>query len=88
MIRIRTRILTEEQIRAMPFHNLKRYRKSVMVSRERLHTSLTEWCCGHRKGCNYSIGHRKPSDEEVAMMKTLDWLAARCNEQYKLKKNE
>lgn len=87
-MRIRTRILNEEQIRAMPIHNLKRYRKSVMITREKLHSNLHEWCCFVRKGCNTSVGVRKPTEDEVKTIKTFDWLAARCNEQYKIKQNE
>lgn len=83
-MKIRTRILTEQQIRALPLHNLKRYRHAVLAQRKKLYWSLvTDVCC---EVCNTILASREPTEEEVKMIKTLDWLAARCHEQYKMKK--
>ncbi len=75
MYKLRSRVLNEEQIRAMPFHNLKRYRDAILTARKELHKSLNDW--GRTEA---------PSENEVKLIRTLDWLAARCNEQFIIKK--
>jgi hypothetical protein len=82
------RILTEEQIKKLPLHNLKRYRTAVIAERERIETDLHEYCCGMRKGCNDVVSSRQPTEVEVARIKTLDWLMARVNEQWNIKEAE
>ncbi len=84
MIKIRARILTAEQIDKMPLHNLKRYEDSIHKSKQLLRDSLlrTEFVMGIVPMNVLRVADK----EEVAMIKTLDWIAARVKEAIKRKK--
>ena len=77
-MKIKTRILNEQQIRALPLHNLKRYRNAVLAERRRVHQRLRDW----------DRLQPKATEDEIKAIKTLDWLAARCGEQYLMKKED
>lgn len=90
MKRVRhTRILSLKQIQDMPLHNLKRYRHSIKRTRAIIHSALEikEYCCSPKsKHCNliFTI-KRDASAKQLEEIKTLDWLNARCDEEYNKK---
>lgn len=63
------RVLTSEQIRKLSPHGFRDYRNKVLRMRESLHSNFAPW-----------MGEAaKPTEKEVADIRTLDWLCHEVN---------
>jgi len=88
MIKPRARICTEQQISAMALHNLQRYLKSLNRSRDLLERSICDAakCSMPGTPSTHYCNMRGPTEKEVAMIKTLDWLTNRVKYEIGAKK--